>query len=156
MIAGQKNKTGHKTRVFVYGNLLSGEPEDHQLEDSEFIGYGTLRGAYTMFNVGGNFPAVVEVDGPEREIVGEVYEVDMGTLYQSLDHLEDVDKRDPENRKGEGRGNYYRREVEVEGDAVKVWVYLMTAKRCGRVGFHPLGLLARAERRLRGRSDEQG
>lgn len=135
-----QKETGKKARVFVYGTLLADEHNNHHLEDADLVGAGTLRGAYTMFNLG-HYPAVVELDGPEREVVGEVYEVELDTVYRSLDRLEGVDRDDPENRDGDGRGLYYRREVEVEvdGDAVEVWVYLMTPERCGGRGFLPSG-----------------
>lgn len=119
-----------KIKVFVYGTLRAGEHNDHRLEDAEFVGYGTLLGGYKMIDLG-SFPAVVEDEGAEWAMAGEVYEVDERTLLGSLDNLEGVDRRDPEDRNGESRGIYYRRELDVivDDEPVKAWVYLMREHR---------------------------
>ncbi len=116
--------------VFVYGTLRAGEHNDSRLEGAEFVGYGVLIGEYKMVDLG-SFPAVVEDEGAEWVISGEVYRVTPATLYGALDRLESVDILDPEDRDDEARGLYYRRELDIQiGDeTVKAWVYLMRPRR---------------------------
>jgi gamma-glutamylcyclotransferase (GGCT)/AIG2-like uncharacterized protein YtfP len=73
-----------RVRVFVYGTLLSGEPNHRLLDDRDLVGPARTEARFTLFNFGA-FPAMVE--GGETAVTGEVYEVDAQTLAR-LDRLE--------------------------------------------------------------------
>lgn len=76
----------NKTRVFVYGTLMSGLPNHRLLVDQKFIKEDYLAG-FDMYSMGG-FPGIVKNDcGYTSLIKGEVWEVDDKALSQ-LDMLE--------------------------------------------------------------------
>jgi gamma-glutamylcyclotransferase (GGCT)/AIG2-like uncharacterized protein YtfP len=95
------------TRVFVYGTLLSGEPNHRLLEAARLVGQGRTRPVFTLVDVG-PFPALVE--GGDVAVVGEVYEVDAATLA-SLDRLE-------------GHPRYYERRCIELADGSEADTYL--------------------------------
>lgn len=71
-------------KVFVYGTLLSGLSNSALLNNSDFIGEGTMSGI--MYDLG-SFPAVNYGTGI---VHGELYDVDEYTL-RDLDYLEGYD-----------------------------------------------------------------
>ena len=96
-------------KVFVYGTLLSEEPNNILLSSSKFLGEDSVEG-FQMFNLG-MFPACVPVSENftgYATIVGEVWEVDDETLKR-LDYLE-------------GYPNFYDRK-EVETSFGKALIY---------------------------------
>lgn len=104
-----------KTRVMVYGSLLSGlHNHDAFLKDARLIGACGLTGRYVMLDLGA-FPAVLPVaDAPEMTIACEVYEVDAEEQLASLDMLE-------------GHPNFYKREKVLTTFGNKAWIYFLTS-----------------------------
>jgi gamma-glutamylaminecyclotransferase len=94
--------------VFVYGSLMSGQPNHHLLSGAESVGPDrTQDRAFRMVDVGG-FPAA---DTGGREWVhGELYRVDDATLAR-LDRLE-------------GHPTLYRRRRVRLGWGEDAWIYL--------------------------------
>ena len=73
------------TKVFVYGTLKKGKPNNYLLQSSELLGESIVKGQLYYYGMEGSFPvAVLEEDG---EIKGEVWLVDDKTLT-NLDLLE--------------------------------------------------------------------
>ena len=101
-----------KLRVFVYGTLKSEQANHRVLQDAEFIGRATIKGAYRLVDLGW-YPAVVRMPSTEqdREIGGEVYEID-SDLLQTLDMIE-------------GHPHYYRREKVHTSLDRRAWVYTL-------------------------------
>ena len=76
-----------KSKVFVYGTLLSGQGNNHFLRNATKICDATTEQKYRMYTNGG-YPMIVrDHDGKGGVIQGEVWEVDSETL-KSLDRLE--------------------------------------------------------------------
>lgn len=99
-----------KTRVFVYGTLLSGEPNHRLLTAASLVGEARTEPAFELVSLGA-FPAMVA--GGRTAVAGEVYEVDAGTLTD-LDRLE-------------GHPRFYqRRRIRLE-DGGEVLAYVLTA-----------------------------
>ena len=96
-------------RVFVYGTLLSGEPNHRLLADAELVGEARTEAAFDLVSLGA-FPAMVPGGG--TAIAGEVYEVDPQTL-DALDRLE-------------GHPRFYRRHAVRLDDGGEVLAYLLT------------------------------
>jgi gamma-glutamylcyclotransferase (GGCT)/AIG2-like uncharacterized protein YtfP len=71
-------------KIFVYGSLLSGLHNHRVIANSHPLGEARTERRFRMHSLGG-FPAVVA--GGKQSILGEVYEVDAGTL-ERLDRLE--------------------------------------------------------------------
>ena len=71
-------------RVFVYGTLKRGHPNNPLLAGSEFLGEGVTLPTYKM--VATSFPAIMPDPGG-KPVAGEVYAVDDATLAR-LDQLE--------------------------------------------------------------------
>ncbi len=110
---------------FVYGTLISGQPNDFYWEDC----IGTAEPAYfpngRLFDMG-SFPMLLEGDGgqiqgqlmvPVKGLSEDKYQL----LVQRLDRLENYDPEDVDN------SPYYRvlRTVFLENDqSVLAWVYL--------------------------------
>lgn len=105
MITDKDRETAdYKSLIFVYGTLLSGEPNYPLLESGTLVGEAQTKSEFRMFT-GGWFPYVqrseLEVverfeDGTPSEekfvgysIQGEVYSIDSQTLAR-LDRLEGV------------------------------------------------------------------
>lgn len=96
-------------RVFVYGTLLSGEPNHRLLADAELVGAARTEPEFDLVSLGA-FPAMVPGGG--TAIAGEVYEVDPDTL-EALDRLE-------------GHPRFYRRRAVRLDDGGEVLAYLLT------------------------------
>jgi len=97
------------TRVFVYGSLLSGEPNHSVLSRARRIGEARTPPRFVLHDLGA-FPAMIE--GGAHAISGEVYEVDEKTLAR-LDVLE-------------GHPRFYRRTPIVLADGTSAETYLLT------------------------------
>ena len=96
-------------RVFVYGTLLSGEPNHRLLADAELVGAARTEPDFDLVSLGA-FPAMIA--GGATAIAGEVYEVDRPTL-DALDRLE-------------GHPRFYRRRAVRLDDGGEVLAYLLT------------------------------
>ena len=72
------------TRVFVYGTLLSGEPNHSVLADAELVGEASTEAVFDLVSLGA-FPAMVP--GGRTAVAGEVYAISTRTLTD-LDRLE--------------------------------------------------------------------
>ena len=70
--------------VFVYGTLMTGEPNHRLLAHAQHVGRASTRPAYHLVDLGA-FPALVS--GGKTAVAGEVYSVDSPTLA-ALDRLE--------------------------------------------------------------------
>ena len=82
-------------KVFVYGTLMDGEPNNVFLrKDAIFLGTGETKPLYTLYDLNA-FPAMVF--GGNTSIKGEVYEASQEVL-ESLDLLESYNSKIPENR----------------------------------------------------------
>lgn len=71
-------------KVFVYGTLKAGMPNNYLLASAQFMGKDEAPG---VLYSGSSFPMAVPCPNEERKIQGEVYDVDGETL-QRLDALE--------------------------------------------------------------------
>lgn len=101
-----------KTKVFVYGSLLSGLSNHRLLNGSRLIGAGRAAGGFRMVSFGG-YPGVYGWDDG-TDLPGELYEVTAETL-QRLDRLE-------------SNGSFYQRAertVMIGGEEHTAWVYLL-------------------------------
>ncbi len=105
-------RTNGKTRVFVYGTLLSGEPNHRLLGDAALVGEAKTEPAFELVSLGA-FPAMV-ADG-RTAVSGEVYEVDADTLA-ALDRLE-------------GHPRFYRRRRIRLEDGGAALAYVFTAEQ---------------------------
>lgn len=97
-----------KTKVFVYGSLLSTLSNNYLLKDSTLLGMHETEEEYTMYEMG-YFPGVRK--GGTTSIKGEVYDVDLHTLSR-LDILE-------------GTPTFYHRH-HIETNYGKAIMYLLT------------------------------
>ena len=103
--------SAERSKVFVYGTLLAGEPNSRLLARAQRIGDARTEEGFALFDLGA-FPGMVRAR--EGSVVGEVYEVDRETLG-ALDRLE-------------GHPDFYRRtEITLAPpmDAEPVWTYLL-------------------------------
>jgi gamma-glutamylcyclotransferase (GGCT)/AIG2-like uncharacterized protein YtfP len=73
-----------RTRVFVYGTLLSGEANHHVMAGATPIGEAATRPAYDLFDLG-EYPGIGR--GGRGVVAGEVYEVD-ASLLRRIDAFE--------------------------------------------------------------------
>lgn len=97
------------TRVFVYGSLLSDEPNHRILARAHCVGETRTERRFALHDLGA-YPAMVA--GGAHAVVGEVYEVDARTLA-SLDALE-------------GHPRFYQRTTIVLADGTCAETYLLT------------------------------
>jgi gamma-glutamylaminecyclotransferase len=97
------------TRVFVYGSLLSGEPNHRVLARARRVGEARTAPRFALHDLGA-YPAMIE--GGAHAVAGEVYEVDTKTLAR-LDVLE-------------GHPRYYRRAAIPLADGSSAETYLLT------------------------------
>ncbi|ATB45924.1 gamma-glutamylcyclotransferase family protein [Corallococcus macrosporus] len=72
------------TRIFVYGTLLSGEPNHRLLRGARLIGPARTQPRFSLYDYG-PFPALASRG--KHAIEGEVYEVD-ALMLAALDRLE--------------------------------------------------------------------
>ena len=99
-------------RVFVYGTLLSGEPNSGLLDPDDFVGESLTEPSFKLVSLGA-FPALVV--GGSTAVQGELYEVGPWTL-KALDRLE-------------GHPHFYcRRTFRLAGGSSAL-AYLLDAKR---------------------------
>lgn len=98
-------------KVFVYGTLMNNGWNHSYLNGQKFLGKAKLDN-FEMYNVA-SFPGIVRKEN--EYVLGEIYEVDHGTL-KKLDRLE-------------GEGSMYKRSLEkvlindrVEDAYVYVWL----------------------------------
>ena len=101
-----------RTRVFVYGTLLSGEPNSHLLERGDLVSEATTEPSFELVSLGA-FPAMVA--GGETAVRGEVYAVDRWTIT-AMDHLE-------------GHPRFYRREPIRMDDGTEALAYLLSGEQ---------------------------
>lgn len=106
----EKNDT-QGIRVFVYGTLKEGRPNNDALRGADLLGRHILRGKYRMVNLG-YYPGMVFLPStePDNQILGEVYRVSRDTL-QVLDYIE-------------GHPNYYARH-KVTTPWKGAWCYFL-------------------------------
>ena len=71
-------------RIFVYGTLMTGQPNHGLLEEATHLGTGHTEAAFDLINLGA-FPALLA--GGSTSVRGELYEVNSQTLA-ALDRLE--------------------------------------------------------------------
>jgi gamma-glutamylcyclotransferase (GGCT)/AIG2-like uncharacterized protein YtfP len=100
------------TKLFVYGTLLSEEPNHRVLRGARCLGAARTPPRFTMVDLG-TFPGVV-AEGATA-IVGELYEVDAPTLA-ALDRLE-------------GHPRFFRRTRIALDDGTEVESYLLTPEQ---------------------------
>jgi gamma-glutamylcyclotransferase (GGCT)/AIG2-like uncharacterized protein YtfP len=106
-----------KTKIFVYGSLLSGLYNHAYLRDQEFLGLAETKPCYTLLSLN-SFPGLHE--GGCTSVKGEVYEIDETTL-RGIDTLEGIDEDVP------GLGLYRRELIELQGD-IKVLGYIYNGR----------------------------
>jgi len=102
------NKYFRRRKVFVYGTLMEDEANHHYLENSAFLGKGTVNG-YDMYDCGW-YPAIVPGD---NLIIGELYDV-------PLDDMPAIDRL-------EGKGSLYEKKCErvtVSGRTEFCFIYV--------------------------------
>jgi len=126
-----------RSKVFVYGTLLAGEPNSRLLARAQRIGDARTEEGFALFDLGA-FPGMVRAR--EGIVVGELYEVDRETLA-ALDRLE-------------GHPSFYRRTAITLAspmDAEPVWTYLLRPEQvAGRIRIESGSWRAhRAEERRR-------
>jgi gamma-glutamylaminecyclotransferase len=101
-------------RVLVYGTLKKGHSNHILLEEAgaQFIGYDSVTGDFTMYDMGA-IPAVVDSEaGQPNKIRGELWAIDPEGLA-SLDLLE-------------GHPNFYqRRKLWTDVHGRRAWMYFM-------------------------------
>lgn len=101
-----------RTRVFVYGTLLSGEPNHRLLDRASLIGEARTQPIFDLVTLG-PFPAMIP--GGATAVCDEVYEVDRPTL-DALDRLE-------------GHPRFYRRRPIRLADGGEVLAYLLSPEQ---------------------------
>ena len=92
-----------RSKVFVYGTLLAGEPNSRLLARAQRIGDARTEEGFALFDLGA-FPGMVNVRSRSGAgaVVGELYAVDDETL-EALDRLE-------------GHPSFYRRTERLAGN----------------------------------------
>jgi gamma-glutamylcyclotransferase (GGCT)/AIG2-like uncharacterized protein YtfP len=86
---------GHSTtlyHVFVYGSLLKGFHNHHNLNNSEFICRASIRA--NLFTSNGAWPFIILSNSNKCRVLGEIYLVSKNTLLNRLDYLEGYRKND--------------------------------------------------------------
>jgi gamma-glutamylaminecyclotransferase len=117
--------------VFVYGTLRRGEGNHRLLAHAEYVGEARTVPGFALYDLGA-FPGLVR-DGAGT-VVGEVYDVDAGTLA-ALDRLEGVP-------------SFYRRErIELKGVG-STDAYTLTSRQVRGCDLIPSGDWKRRARRV--------
>ncbi|NVJ27632.1 gamma-glutamylcyclotransferase [Myxococcus sp. AM011] len=106
------------TRVFVYGTLLSGEPNHRLLRGARLIGPARTQPRFSLYDYG-PFPALASRG--KHAVAGELYEVDADMLA-ALDRLE-------------GHPRFYQRTSIALDGAGRVEAYLFPK---GRLAGRPI------------------
>lgn len=101
--------SGTKTRVFVYGTLKKDHCNHGALEEADFLGRCYIEAPHMMLNLGW-YPGLVDLEGENRKVFGEVYQISEDTLY-TLDCIE-------------GHPTYYKRR-KVVTPWKNAWVYYL-------------------------------
>ena len=97
-----------KTKIFVYGTLMSKMANNKYLQNSKYLGTQEIEG-FIMYDLG-YFPGIVKGTG---KVKGEIYEID-NTLLEKLDKLED-------------EGNLYLREkIQTSFGETQIYIYNKT------------------------------
>jgi gamma-glutamylcyclotransferase (GGCT)/AIG2-like uncharacterized protein YtfP len=99
--------------VFVYGTLLSGEPNHDRLRGARLVASVRTEPRYTLLSLG-PYPALIEKG--TTSVAGEVYEVD-DDLLRALDRFEGVP------------GLYVRVPIHLLGGSVAHGYVLARARR---------------------------
>src|SRR5210317_743735 len=109
-------------RIFVYGTLKEGHGNHRLLKNAnaKFVGYDSVRGPFTMVNMGG-FPGIymhtAKDDDPEVTVMrGELWAVEPEGLA-AIDMLE-------------GHPNFYRRIKWWTDNEWRAWVYCLSERWC--------------------------
>jgi gamma-glutamylaminecyclotransferase len=111
-----------RTRVFVYGTLLTGERNHHLLEGARRVAEARTQPAFTLHDFG-PFPGLVA--GGDHAVLGEVYEVDEPTLA-ALDRLE-------------GHPSFYQRTSICLEDGRSVQAYVLRPDQVSHLPIIPSG-----------------
>lgn len=102
-------------RVFVYGSLLSGEPNNDLLFEASLEKEAYTKGHFSLYSLGA-YPCMTP--GGDTEVYGEVYQVDDATLAR-LDRLEGhpslYQRTAVSLRNGDTVEAYLMREEQVRG-----------------------------------------
>jgi gamma-glutamylcyclotransferase (GGCT)/AIG2-like uncharacterized protein YtfP len=101
-----------RRRIFVYGTLLSGEPNHRLLTEARYVGEAATETGFALYDLGA-YPGMVQTESGQVE--GELYEVDAATLDR-LDALE-------------GHPHLYRRSPVTLASAERAEAYLLTAEQ---------------------------
>ncbi len=72
------------TLMFLNGGAMRGGPLHHLLHDAPLLGEVRTAARYRFYSVGDRFPALQQVSSGGVEITGEVYDVPMEVLRESL------------------------------------------------------------------------
>ncbi|HCT77167.1 MAG TPA: gamma-glutamylcyclotransferase [Micromonosporaceae bacterium] len=72
------------TLMFLNGGAMRGGPLHHLLRDAPLVGEVRTAARYRFYSVGDRFPALEEVRSGGVEVLGEVYDVPMEVLRDSL------------------------------------------------------------------------
>jgi hypothetical protein len=72
------------TLMFLNGGAMRGGPLNHLLGDAPLLGEVKTVARYRFYSVGDRFPALLEVSGGGSEISGEVYDLPLEVLRDSL------------------------------------------------------------------------
>ncbi|MCB9751483.1 MAG: gamma-glutamylcyclotransferase [Myxococcales bacterium] len=109
-----------RVTLFVYGTLLRGEANHHQLGAAELLGPARTEPAYTLLDLG-DYPGLRA--GGRASVCGELYAVDARQL-PALDEFEGLDEyaREPVALVGGGRALAYvlRPELSLETAALEI------------------------------------
>ncbi|NVJ28594.1 gamma-glutamylcyclotransferase [Myxococcus sp. AM011] len=111
-------RASKSTRVFVYGTLLSGEPNHRLLCGARLVGLARTLPRFTLYDYG-PFPALASRG--KHAVEGEMYEVD-ALMLAALDRLE-------------GHPRFYQRTSIALDGAGRVEAYLFPK---GRLAGRPI------------------
>ncbi len=75
-------------KLFVYGTLKRGFCNHHYLKNATFLGKATTKANYVMIAPKVWYPYLIEAQGKGKQIVGELYMIDLPTLKR-IDRLEE-------------------------------------------------------------------
>lgn len=101
--------------LMVYGTLRSGERAHGVLAKATKVKEAVLPG-FKMVNLGG-FPGIVEDTTNKKGVIGEVFEVDEGTITGFIDFYEGFNPDRPAD------SHYVRKEIPIGGIPTQVYVY---------------------------------
>lgn len=110
--------------VFVYGTLKRGGSNHALLAGQAFMGEAETLPGHALYDLGG-YPGMVELDGSEGRVTGEVWSVDSRCL-EALDRLEGTDE-----------GLYRRAAVRLAGPwagKAEAYFYLRSLEGRARLG----------------------